>query len=341
MNGLQWEVREGRKVMRYFVTGATGFIGGHLVSQLIARGDQLTCLVRNPDKAVNLARQGAILVKGDISDRAVMRDAMRGADGVFHIAALYKFGLEFKDQMQAANVEGTRNTLEAAIEAGVPKIVYTSTVGVFGNTHGKTVDESYRVELQSLYSEYERTKWAAHYEVAVPLQQQGAPLVIVQPGAVTGPGDSSPLDTVYGFYLKRMPIMMGPQAGVTVAHVDDIADGHILAMDKGRVGESYILAGPAITYRQMMNMWQHICGIPAPKIWLPGWMAALSSEFVRGLETLFKLKIAISSEVLLTQADYTFYGSADKAARELGWQPRPLEQTFEEVLDYKLAQRKK
>ena len=326
--------------MKYFVTGATGFIGGHLVPKLMARGDQVTCLVRNPNRATGLAKLGVTLVQGDVADRATMREAMRGVDGVFHIAALYKLGLEFQDQMYAANVDGTRNTLEAAIEAGVPKIVYTSTVGVFGNTHGKIVDETYRVEQQSLASEYERTKWAAHYEVAVPLQQQGAPIVILQPGVVTGPGDTSPLNMVYDFYLHRMPVMMGPQAGVTVAHVDDIADGHILAMDNGRSGESYILTGPSTTYKQMMEMWQGICGIPAPRLWLPGWVASLSSRLVGGLEQVFKLKTALSSEALATQADYTFYATADKARLELGWQPRPLEETFKEVLDEKLTRRK-
>jgi dihydroflavonol-4-reductase len=330
-----------KKMMQYFVTGATGFIGGHLIAKLIARGDQLTCLVRNPDKAASLAQRGVMLVKGDVSDRAVMRDAMHGVDGVFHIAALYKLGLEFKDQMAAVNVDGTRNTLEAAIEAGVPRIVYTSTVGVFGNTHGQIVDESYRVAKQNLASEYERTKWAAHYEVAVPLQQKGASIVIVQPGGVTGPGDTSPLNMVYDYYLNRMPIMLGPRAGVTIAHVDDIADGHLLAMEKGRNGESYILAGPALTYKQMMGMWQSICGVPAPKVWLPAWTASLSAQLVGGLEKAFKLKTALSSEALMTQADYTFYSTSDKAKRELGWQPRPLEQTFQEVLANKLAQRKK
>lgn len=327
--------------MKYFITGATGFIGGRLVAKLIARGDQITCLVRNPDQAADLAKQGATLVKGDVSDQAAMREAMRGVDGVFHIAALYKLGLEFKDQMVAANVEGTRHTLEAAIEAGVPKIVYTSTVGVFGNTRGRIVDETYRVALQSLVSEYERTKWAAHYNVAVPLQQKGAPIVIVQPGTVTGPDDTSPFNMVYDSYLNRMPFMLGPQAGVTVAHVDDIADGHLLAMEKGHSGESYILAGPALTYKQIMEMWQAICGIPAPRLWLPGWTASLSSQLVGGLEKVFRLKTVLSSEVLATQADYTYYATADKARRELGWQPRPLEQTFKEVLNDKLAQRKK
>jgi dihydroflavonol-4-reductase len=327
--------------MRYFATGATGYIGRHLVAKLIARGDQVTCLVRNPDKATGLVKLGATLVKGDVSDRATLREAMRGVDGVFHIAALYKLGLEFKDQMAAVNVEGTRHTLETAVEAGVPKIVYTSTIAVFGNTHGRVVDETYRVQRHSLVLEYERTKWVAHYQVAVPLQQKGAPLVIVQPGNVTGPDDTSPFNMAYEFYLHRMPVMLGPQAGVTVAHVDDIADGHLLAMDKGRSGESYILAGPAVTYKQMMEMWQGICGIPAPRLWLPGWMAGFSSRLVSGLEQVFRLKTALSSEVLATQANYTYYATADKARRELDWQSRPLEQTFKEVLAGKLAQRKK
>jgi len=326
--------------MKFFVTGATGFIGGHLAQKLIAQGHQVTCLARNPDKATNLTKLGATLVKGDVSDRAVMREAMRGVDGVYHIAALYKLGLEFRDQMVAANVEGTRHTLEAAVEAGVPKIVYTSTIGVFGNTHGQIVDETYRVAQQGLKSEYERTKWAAHYEVAVPLQQQGAPIVIVQPGGVTGPGDTSPFNTVYEFYLNRMPVMMGRQAGLTVAHVDDIADGHLLAMEKGRSGESYILGGPPLRYKQIMEMWQAICGIPAPKIWLPGWTAGLSASLAGGLETFLKLPMAMSSEALNALADSTFYATADKAKRELGWQPRPIEETLKEVLDYKIAQRK-
>ena len=326
--------------MKFFVTGATGFIGGHLAQKLIAQGHQIVCLVRSPAKAEALAKLGATLVAGDVSDRVAMRESMRGVDGVFHIAALYKLGIEFKAQMVTANVEGTRHVLETALEVGVPKIVYTSTVGVFGNTQGKIVDETYRVAQQGLKSEYERTKWAAHYEVAVPQQQQGAPIVIVQPGGVTGPGDTSPFNTVYEFYLNRMPVMMGQQAGITVAHVDDIVDGHLLAMEKGRSGESYILAGPSLTYRQMMDMWQSICGIPAPRVWLPGWTAGLSASLAGGLEKFLKLPMTLSSEALNVLADSTFYATADKAKRELGWQPRPIEQAFKEVLDDKLARRK-
>ena len=132
--------------MKYFVTGATGFIGGHLVPKLIARRHSVVCLVRNPARGEALARLGATLVTGDVTDRESMRAPMQGVDGVFHVAAWYAAGRIDRAKMQAANVDGTRNTLELAIELGVPKIVYTSTVGVFGNTHGQVVDETCRVE---------------------------------------------------------------------------------------------------------------------------------------------------------------------------------------------------
>ncbi len=326
--------------MKYLVTGATGFIGSHLVPKLIAQGHAVTCLVRNPAKAGTLRQLGAVLVQGDVTDKASMIEPMRGSDGVFHLAGMYELGREYHDRMAAVNVDGARLTFEAALAAGVPKIVHTSTVGVFGNTHGKIVDETYRIEKNELSSEYERTKWAAHYEVALPMIQGGAPIVITQPGAVTGPGDTSPLAQIIDTYLRGLPLMLGAKSGVTWAHVNDVADGHILAMEKGRVGESYILAGPALTYREAMQLFEKITGIPAPKIWLPGWAAGAMSGTIDFLERTFNAKLMYSSESLSTLNDYTFYGTADKAKHELGWQPRPVEQVFKEVLEYEVQRRK-
>jgi nucleoside-diphosphate-sugar epimerase len=141
-------------------------------------------------------------------------------------------------------------------------------------------------------------------------------------------------------FLKRMPVMFGAKSGVTWAHVDDIADGHILAMEKGRIGEAYILAGPAMTYRESMQAFEKISGIGAPKVWLPGWAAGATSGLFGVLERTFNAKLMFSSEALSTLNDYTFYGAADKAKRELGWQPRPVEPIFKEVLDYEIQQRK-
>ena len=324
--------------MRAFVTGANGFIGSHLVPILIRRGYTVTCLLRDPSKAGRLATMGAILVRGDVTEAQSMREAMRGSDVVFHLAGWYALGNLDKARMQSINVDGARCTLELAAELGVPKIVHASTVGVFGNTHGKIVDESYRVEKDTMASEYERTKWAAHYEVAVPLQQQGAPIVIVQPGGVTGSGDTSPHATVFEFFLKRMPVMLGAKSGLTFAHVDDIAGGHVLAAEKGRTGESYILCGPAQTYRQVFEMCETITGIPAARIWAPGWMAAGMARAARFLE-LLGLQLPLSAEGLGSMVDYTFWATAEKAQREIGWNPRPVEEVFREVLDFLMKKR--
>lgn len=326
--------------MKYLVTGATGFIGTHLVSRLIAQGHAVVCLVRDPSRAIGLQQQGALLAQGDVMDKASLRAALNGADGVFHLAGVYEMGREYHDRMRAVNVTGARHVFEAALEAGVSRIVHASTVAVFGNTQGRVPDETYRIEQRELASEYERTKWAAHYEVALPLIQQGAPIVIVQPGAVIGPGDTSPVSQMFDMFLRRMPVMLGAKSGVTWAHVDDVADGFRLAMEEGRSGEAYILAGPALTYRDTFELWQKLTGLPAPRVWLPGWLAGASAVTAGWLERALKVRLPFSSEALATLNDYTFWASAEKAKRELGWRPRPVEQTFKEVLDYEQSRRR-
>lgn len=322
------------------VTGATGFIGSHLVPILLRRGHAVTCIVRNPAQAAGLAEQGVTLAAGDVTDRSSLVEPLRGAAGLFHLAGWYAFGQLDKARMQAINVEGTRNALEVAAELGVPKIVHTSTVGVFGNTQGKIVDETYRVGKDDMASEYERTKWAAHYMVAVPLQEAGAPVIIVQPGGVTGAGDTSPLSDIFRYFLRRMPVMFGAKSGVTFAHVDDIAEGHVLAMEKGQPGQSYILAGPCLTYRQVFDLCESITGIRATRFWAPGWTASASASLV-GVAERLGLKLSFSAEALATLADYTFWGSAARAEHELGWAARPVAETFKEVLDYEQAQMKR
>ncbi|MEO8683066.1 MAG: NAD-dependent epimerase/dehydratase family protein, partial [Vicinamibacterales bacterium] len=148
---------------RYVVTGATGFVGGEIVKQLIGRGHQVAALVRSPEKAGMLKALSVELHQGDITDRESLRAPMLGADGVFHVAAWYKVGV-VEPQAEHINVEGTRNVLETMREMGVTRGVYTSSVAVFSDTHGAVADESYRYEGPHL-SEYDRTKWKAHYEV--------------------------------------------------------------------------------------------------------------------------------------------------------------------------------
>ena len=178
---------------RYFVTGATGFVGAEVAKQLLSRGHHVVVLVRDPAKASLLARLGAEVHAGDVTAPDTLREPMRGADGVFHVAAWYKTGQPRAAALAVAvNVDGTRHVLHAMRDLGIAKGVYTSTLAVNSDTRGSVVDETYRYRGPHL-TVYDRTKWQAHYEVALPMMTAGLPLVIVQPGAVYGPGDTSAL----------------------------------------------------------------------------------------------------------------------------------------------------
>lgn len=306
--------------MKAFVTGGTGFLGKHLIDELLAHGYEVTALVRTMDRARTLP-QGLQLTSGDVTQRESMRLGMRGADVVFHAAAWYTVGVGPKDreQMRRVNVAGTRETLELAAELGVPKIVYTSTVGVFGNTRGQVVDETYTADGAVFESEYERTKFLAHYEVAVAMQQRGVPVVIVCPGLIYGPGDTSQVGNVIRLYARRrLPVMIGPDNAVTWAHVGDIAAGHRLAAEIGQPGETYIIAGPALTYKEFFAACERATRIPAPRLWLPTGLARLLARALRNVTPGL-------AELMQNMAGISYLARADKAERELGWSARPVE----------------
>jgi len=304
--------------MRYFVTGATGFIGGHLVRQLRGEGHEVTAIARDPGKAGGLTRPGVRVHKGDITDKESMRAPMAGADGVFHLAAWYKVGEKDKSPAYPINVEGTRNVLELMKELGIPKGVYTSTLAVFGDTKGQVVDESYRHDGPWL-SEYDRTKWIAHYEVAEPMMKRGLPLVVVQPGVTYAAGDPSAMGVTLRQYLQRKLRGVPKGSAYCWGHAEDTARGHLLAMERGRPGESYIIAGEPKTFIDAIALAERITGIPAPKL-------RPSPGFLRFLAAVTR------SEMLRVSAGATYLGSNAKATRELGLRHRPLEEGLRETL---------
>jgi nucleoside-diphosphate-sugar epimerase len=196
---------------KYFVTGATGFVGGEIVKQLIGRGHKVVALARAPERATMLRALGVELHAGDITDRETLKTPMEGVDGVFHVAAWYKIGIKepLADQI---NVDGTRNVLQTMRTLEIPRGIYTSTLAVFSDTKGAVPDETYRYEGAHL-SQYDRTKWIAHYRVAVPKMAEGLPLSIVMPGMVYGPGDTSGIHAALVDLLRgRLP--MTPADGV-------------------------------------------------------------------------------------------------------------------------------
>ena len=310
--------------MKAFVTGGTGFIGRALIRQLIARGYRVHALARSQDGAAALQALGATVVPGDVTDRESMRAAMRGSDVVFHLAAIYNYSPAAQAQCEPINVEGTRVVLGLAHELRVPRIVYTSTLAVFGDTHGELPDESYRADGPFL-TEYDRTKWQAHYEVALPLIEQGAPIIIVMPGAVYGPGDTSWLaEAMRLFHRGLMPLVPGPESVVTYAYVDDVAEGHILAAEKGRVGESYILAGPAVPLGEMVDFWAQLTGKRPPAARVPTRLVRPLAPAVARLQPALSLP-QLFGEDMVRMMGVSYAGRADKARAELGWRPRPLQ----------------
>lgn len=319
--------------MKVFVTGGTGFIGGEVVRQLRRRGDGVVCLVRNPEKGKEVEALGCELVAGDLSNTEAIRGGMEGCDAVIHAAAMYEVGIPASQRpaMREANVAGTENLLGAALEAKIPKVVYVSTVGI-GNTDGKVVDESYEYPGGDFTSCYEETKWEAH-QVAKRLIGEGLPCAIVQPGGVYGPGDTSSIGELLNQFLSgKMPLIPFPDLGICLAHVEDTAAGIVLALDKGAAGEAYFLSGPVTTVRETIGIVARVTGRRAPK-------RALPTPLMKAMIPIGPLVGRMMGQPpnlreLISAADgVTFWATNEKAARELGYAPRGIEEGIRQTLE--------
>ncbi len=317
--------------MKAFVTGGTGFVGQRVVRKLIGRGYEVTALVRSEESANLLTEMGSRVSFGDITERASMRNGMQGSDVVFHLAAQYAIGAVDREQMEIINVGGTRKVLRLAQELEVPRIIYTSTVNIFGDTKGKYVDENYYNDGPFL-TEYDRTKWLAHYKVAVPMIEKGVPITIAMPGPAYGPGDQSILADMMRMFYRGFPIVPGPDTVLTFTHVDDVAEGLLLALEKGRVGETYILTGPAIPLGEIVDFWAQLTGKSAPPLRVPATLVRASAPFA-DLAGPFTDIDSVFSKEGASLIGATYMTRSDKARKELGWQTRPLQlgmlETFE------------
>jgi nucleoside-diphosphate-sugar epimerase len=310
--------------MHYFVTGASGFIGGYLTSRLLAEGHLVTALVRTPEQARALARYGVRPYIGDILDKESVRRAMRRAEGVFHLAAYVRAGINDRRRAEAVNVTGTRHVLEVMRDFRVPKGVYASSLAVYGDTRGRVVDESYQGKGR-LPSAYQRTKWKAHYEVALPMMHRGLPLVIALPGAVYGPGDRGDLARTIGSHMRgRLPVAP-TRTAFCFAHAEDVAAGLLGAMEHGKPGESYILAGPAHQLRDVLQRAGELAGKRQGPLPLPWWALLPAAWGVQGLAFAVP-PLRGAAERLRLGAGTTQLGSDARARAELGFRPRPLEE---------------
>jgi dihydroflavonol-4-reductase len=260
--------------MKVFVTGATGFVGSHVAEQLEAMGAEVRVLVRKTSRTENLDILKAERVTGDLRDFESLKKAIEGCEFVFHVAADYRLWTPDPQQMYASNVEGTKSIIRAAKEAGVRRVIYTSSVATMGFGHnGQAVDEKSPVDLAMMIGHYKKSKFMAEY-AAMEMARAGANVVIVNPSTPIGERDIKPTPTgqiVVDFLKKKFPAYV--DTGLNLVDVRECARGHIAAMERGRSGERYILGGENLTLKQILDKLASITGLPSPTIKLPYAMA--------------------------------------------------------------------
>ncbi|MFY9589125.1 MAG: SDR family NAD(P)-dependent oxidoreductase [Actinomycetota bacterium] len=319
--------------MRAFVTGATGFIGGHVARRLVERGWQVTALARSPERTGALKQLGITVVPGDVTEPSSLSGPMTKADAVFHLAAWYQLGVRDRMKMFQINVKGTENVMDAAADAEVPKIVYCSSVAALG-THepGEIPDETHR-HTGNYGSVYEETKFLAHQRVHE-FVVEDVPIVTVMPGGVYGPGDTSILGTLIRFYSKGW-LLAAPfmESGVSWVRVEDVADGVIDAHDKGRPGEDYILGGDNATIRELLRRAAVLTGIRVPRINVGKRLMTASLPLAPLLGKILGQPPGILRDGLESLSGSLEY-SSDKARREIGYTFRSIEEGFPETVEW-------
>ena len=326
--------------MECFVTGASGFVGANLVHELLARGHKVRALLRPGSDLRGLRGADYELIEGDVGDRQKLGEAMRGCEWCFHVAASYALWLPDYRPMYATNVEGTRNVIEAAGEAGCGRIVYTSTVGCVGlpgPVNGRIVpsDETAQTDEAAMSNHYKRSKWRAE-QIAFDCARKGLPVVIVNPSTPVGPRDVKPTPTgkiIVDFLNRRMPAYI--DTGLNWVHVRDVAVGHILAAEKGRVGERYILGNEQgnWTFREALAVLAEITGLPAPQFRVPYHLALTAAYFDEAVSLLTR-KPPRAPLAGVRMAKYKMFFNPQKAIRELGLPQTPPKRALEDAVHW-------
>jgi dihydroflavonol-4-reductase len=318
--------------MKALVTGATGFVGAAVARALLGAQWQVRVLARRGSDRRNLNSLAVEVSEGDLADLSSLERAALGCDGLFHVAADYRLGARDPTELYRANVEGTRNVLNAAQRAGVQRIVYTSSVATIGiPADGTPGDEQSANSLENMIGHYKRSKYLAE-EVVREAAQGGLSVVIVSPSTPVGPGDVKPTPTgqlVLDAAAGKMPAYV--DTGLNIVHVDDVAAGHLLAYERGRAGERYILGGQDMSLREILEVIARLAGRSPPRVRLPYGVVLPIAYLAEGFARLSGRSGRITLEGVRMSRKKMFFSSA-KAARELGYQWRPPVQAFEDAI---------
>ncbi|MEM7173036.1 MAG: hopanoid-associated sugar epimerase [Pseudomonadota bacterium] len=323
--------------MTHLVTGATGFVGAAVVRSLLKRGEKVRVLARPNSDRRNLAGLNVEVAEGDLLDPNSLASAVSGVEGLFHVAADYRIWVPDPEHIYAVNVAGSRSLMKAALEAGISRIVYTSSVATLGLTGSDLpADEDTPVAESHMIGHYKRSKYLAEEAVKEMVKQEALPAVIVNPSTPIGPRDVKPTPTgrmIVEAASDKMPAYV--ESGLNLVHVDDVAEGHLLAYNKGTVGERYILGGENLALSQIFGEVARIRGHKPPKISLPQGLLMPLAHIVEAWARLTKpAKDPFLTVDGLKMSRKLMYFSHAKAASQLGYQPRPALDALKDAIEW-------
>lgn len=321
--------------MKTLITGANGFIGSAVLRLLINNGDSVRALVRPGADLRNFKSLELEVVEGDLRDAQSLKRAVKGCDRLFHIAADYRLWIPDPDTMYKTNVDGSRNIILAASDAGVEKIVYTSSVATLGiHKNGTPSDESTPVSIENMLGHYKRSKFLAEQEVNKIIKENQCPVTIVNPSTPVGPRDIKPTPTgkiVLDTIRNRMPAYV--DTGLNIAHVDDVANGHLLAMKKGEIGERYILGGDNMTLASIL---EYICinqDMKPPMVKLPHNLILPIAWFMERIAS-FTHKEPRATVDSVRMSKKKMFFTSKKAKEKLGYESRPGVEGLKDAIDW-------
>ncbi len=326
--------------MKILVTGASGFVGSAVTRKCLERGHEVRVMLRSTSDPGNIQDLPVERVDADLTDAASLQNAIEGCAGLIHVAADYRLWSRYPDELYQTNVAGTRELMKAALECSVERIVYTSSVATLSlHPSGRPSTESTPSVLQDMIGHYKRSKFLAEEEVRSLIEHQGLPAVIVNPSTPVGPRDIRPTPTgrmIADAALGKMPAYVN--TGLNIVHVDDVADGHLLAYERGKIGERYILGGTDLSLKDILATIAGITGRKAPKICIPHNLilpVAYFSQAVAWITNGDEPRVTVDG---IRMAKKQMYFSCEKAISELGYKPRHAEEALRDAVEWVLAQ---
>jgi dihydroflavonol-4-reductase len=321
--------------VRVFITGATGFVGAHVARRYAAEGASLRLLTRKTSRLEALAGLNAETVLGDLREPSSLRSALEGCDGLVHVAADYRLWVRDPREMYAANVDGTRELLKMAREAGVERVVYTSSVATMGfRSDGTIVNEDTPVSLDDMIGHYKRSKFLGELE-AIKAARAGQHVMILNPTTPIGPGDAKPTPTgriIVDFLNRKFPAYV--DTGLNLVDVDEVARMHVVALERGTPGERYILGGENLTLKQILDRMSAITGLPSPTMKVPHAVAMAFAFFDETITGRMQSKEPRATVEAVRMGKKMMFASSAKAERELGFRVLPIYNAIRSAIDW-------